>query len=205
MPILIALLAVGALGFAAYKGYQAVSSDSSGGDSNGDSAAADTNAPGASTIDTTVAAPEGPLLNSTGGSAEMITPSDRNSWPAGDKVWQLAQAIAKAEGYGVSDGNGPTRNHNPGDISDGANTYGHDPLITDSKVTTFPDDATGWQWLYHKLKNILDGGSHVYSPSMTFLEFAQKYAGSYVDWARNVTNDLGVSQSTRLADWYSAT
>ncbi len=134
----------------------------------------------------------------------MIDPSDRSTWPAGDRVWQLAQAIAVAEGYGASDTNGPTRNHNPGDISDGAATFGNDPAIKDSRVTTFPDDATGWKWLYHKLENILAGGSKVYSPSMTFLQFAQKYAGDSANWVRNVTNDLSVDQNQTLSAWYQA-
>lgn len=124
-------------------------------------------------------------------------------WPSGDAIWNIAQAIATQEGFGADSGNGPTRNHNPGDISDGASTYGHDPLITDSQVTSFPDDSTGWQWLYNKLLNIAQGNSSVYDPSTSWVEFGSHWA-SDPNWPAGVCSVLGVDPSTSMNDYLTA-
>jgi hypothetical protein len=155
----------------------------------------------AETIDTTAPVADVPLINDSG-EVTMIVNTDQSTWPTGDKVWQFAHAIALAEGYEVEN-SVPSRLHNPGDISDGRLTFGsesHDG----SNVTTFPDDATGWKWLYNKLTNALTGKSTVFKPTMTFWEFAQKYAGDSTDWARNVCNHLGVNESDVIGEWYSA-
>lgn len=130
------------------------------------------------------------------GSADVTQP---NQNPSG-AIIAIAQAIAKKEGFGVNPTNGPTRNNNPGDISDGANTFGYDPLITDSKVTTFPDANTGWQWLYGKLTNIANGVSRVYSPDMTWIQFGHKWA-SDPSWGFVVAEFLGVDPNSTFADF----
>lgn len=149
----------------------------------------------------TTTAPEGPLLNETGGYA-MIVPTERGTWPTGDKIWAFCQAIAVAEGYQVP-GSNPARLNNPGDISDYAGTYGFE-AHSGSNVTHFPDAETGWRMLYAKIRNALTGKSAVYSPQMTFLDFAKKYAGDWQHWYVNVTNDLGVDPGTKIGDWYNA-
>lgn len=130
--------------------------------------------------------------------AEAFVP--KSDWPSGDKIWDICQAIAKAEGFGLP-GAAPTRNHNPGDISDGANTYGFDSAVSDSKVTSFPDDTTGWQWLYNKVSNIVNGKSTVYGQDWSIEQIAQTWAGDSENWASNVASALGVDSSTSFSDY----
>jgi hypothetical protein len=125
--------------------------------------------------------------------------SDRSTWPTGSRIWDIAQAIAIAEGANV-EGSNPDRLNNPGDISDGAGTYGAESH-SGSHVTTFPDKETGWSWLYNKLENIALGKSHVFSPSMTWTQFAQKYAGNWQNWVANVTRELDVDPNSTFGDY----
>lgn len=125
--------------------------------------------------------------------------SDPSTWPTGDRIWDIARAIAIAEGYNV-DGSNPSRLNNPGDISDGAATYGSE-FHSGSNVTKFPDAITGWTWLYAKLKNIATGGSSVYSPSMSWSEIASHWAANSDVWASNVSNALGVDVNSSFNDY----
>lgn len=136
-----------------------------------------------------------------GAKAVPIVPTDRDTWPAGDAIWDVARAIAKQEGYGVSMLNAPTRNNNPGDISDGFDKFGGEAL--DSKITRFPDPETGWNWLYSKLKNIRDGRSGVYSNNLTWQQFGAKWAAD-PHWPNGVTKTLGVNLSDRVGDYWDA-
>src|SRR6266403_1907032 len=61
---------------------------------------------------------------------------DPATWPSGDRVWNVCRAIAHAEGADV-EGSNPDRLNNPGDISDGALTYGFE-FHSGSSLTTFP-------------------------------------------------------------------
>lgn len=124
-------------------------------------------------------------------------------WPSGDPIWSIAHAIAKQEGFGADPNNAPTRNHNPGDISDGADTFGHDPAVTDSKVTAFPDDTTGWQWLYDKLSNIAAGNSNVYDPGTSWYVIGSKWA-SDPNWPVGVAASLGVDPNSTMNDYLSS-
>lgn len=157
-----------------------------------------------------------PSLDITAGGvmANSINAGDESTWPSGDKLWDFAHAIAVAEGYGADEYNGPTRNNNPGDLSDGADTFGYDPNIKDSKVTTFPDDVTGWFWLRNKLNRIVDGASTVYSEyartlglrdssELSIRQLAQKWAGSWQNWSANVSRELGVTDSTKVKEFRS--
>jgi hypothetical protein len=125
----------------------------------------------------------------------MIT-ADRSTWPTATpdrpnaKLWQVAHAIAIAEGYYQPDSN-LFRLNNPGDISDGYLTFGGEHH-SGSNVTHFPDALTGWQWLYDKLNRIAQGKSSVYSPEMTWRELGEKWAGDSKDWVANVTRELEV-------------
>lgn len=125
-----------------------------------------------------------------------------STWPgnSGDAIWQCCYAIAFAEGYNVA-GSNPNRLNNPGDISDGASQFGSEQH-SGSSVTHFPDAATGWQWLYDKISNIVSGNSGVYSPDDSWQAIAQKWAGDWSNWVRNVTTYLGVSPSDRMGDFF---
>lgn len=126
-----------------------------------------------------------------GGENIIVITNDVSTWPTGDRVWDICRAIAIAEGANVA-GSNPDKLNNPGDISDGASTYGSQ-LHSGSNITTFPDKETGWAWLYRKINNSLNGNSTVFKPSMTWIQFAQKYSGNWQAWVTNVTNQLGVS------------
>lgn len=143
------------------------------------------------------------VQKSTGSITGQEITADRNTWPSGDKIWSICQAVAIAEGYNDGPGYVPFDLNNPGDISDGASTYGSQ-AHSGSNVTTFPDAETGWQWLYNKLNNAASGKSTVYLPSMTWTQIAQKWAGDWQNWVNNVTGDLGVSPDSTLADYMAA-
>jgi len=137
----------------------------------------------------------------TGDSVDIVA-SDADTWPGGNAVWEVARAIARAEGYGKP-GVPPTNLHNPGDISDGADSFGYEQH-SGSKVTKFPDDTTGWNWLFTKLDNVRTGKSKVFSNNMTWTQFAQKYAGNWQSWVNNVTRELSVAPTDRVGDYWSA-
>ena len=131
-----------------------------------------------------------------------IDPMDTETWPTGDKLWNIARAIAMAEGYGAAINNAPTRNRNPGDISDFAEKYGYDPSVLDSKVTTFPTHAAGWAGLRWKLENMANRQSAVYSPDMTWEQFAQKWQTKLgPSWVDHVTNSLGVKPTSTIKEY----
>ena len=125
--------------------------------------------------------------------------SDPNTWPKGDKIWDICRAIAFAEGANVP-GSNPDRLNNPGDISDGSVTFA--ALIPEfhsgSVVTHFPDKSTGWQWLYNKVKNHINGDSTVYPADLSILAFAQKYAGNWQNWVSNVASYLKISDPSSI-------
>lgn len=130
----------------------------------------------------------------------MIT-HDPATWPTGDKIWDVCRAIAKAEGANI-EGSNPDRLNNPGDISDGDGTFGSEHH-TGSEVTHFPDKETGWKWLYGKIKRAKEGRSSVYLPTLTWAQFAQKYAGDWENWVNNVTKELSVSPTDVFGDFFN--
>lgn len=131
---------------------------------------------------------------------QHIVPTSPSTWPSGDRLWDVARAIAYAEGYNVVN-SVPGRLNNPGDISDGASRYGSE-AHSGSSVTTFPDATTGWQWLYTKLSNAVSGASSVYSPSMSWYDLGGKWAPPNADvWAENVAGRLGVDPGDVWADY----
>ena len=128
-----------------------------------------------------------------------INPNDVSTWPSGDKFWDIAKAIAIAEGYNIPNSNSQ-RLHNPGDLSDGADKYGFEEH-SGSRITIFPTDYIGWQWLYNKVKNIYNGNSKVYNGNMTWIEIAQNYAGDWQNWVNNVTKELGVAANDVFSNY----
>ncbi len=160
-------------------------------------AAADSGA----TIDATTSPPVPVDSTLALGDGSVIDAMDRSTWPASDAVWRFCQAVAYAEGYGADAGNAPTTHHNPGDLGPGDTGFPGE-LHSGSVVSQMPDDATGWAALYTKWARIFAGKSSTYPNTLTILQAAQKYAADWHNWASNVSNDLGVSSSTRLIDWY---
>lgn len=144
------------------------------------------------------------VQSSTTSNASMVCggiTNDPATWPTGDSIWNVCQAIALAEGAEIA-GSNPDRLNNPGDISDGATTYGFENH-SGSAITTFPDKPTGWNALYNKIKNaFVDRQSSVYSPDMTWQEFAQTYAGDSENWMNNVTSQLGVKSTDAVGDYF---
>lgn len=134
----------------------------------------------------------------TSPSSSGIVPEDPSTWPSGDSLWGVCQAVALAEGYNVP-GSNPARLCNPGDISDGAETFGFE-VHSGSQITVFPDQETGWQWLRKKFQNIANGTSKTYSATESWESIASKYAGDSANWLKNVTGALGVSANSSLKD-----
>ena len=155
----------------------------------------------ADTADTSLETEESMPVNLTGTDASGIT-NDRSTWPTGSRIWDIAQAIAIAEGADVA-GSNPDRLNNPGDISDGAHLFNQE-AHSGSQVTHFPDKGTGWSWLYNKLEAIAQGRSHVFSPAMSWTEFAQHYAGDWQNWVNNVTRELGAHPSSTFGDYVNS-
>jgi hypothetical protein len=132
---------------------------------------------------------------------DMLITYDPETWPRGDKTWDLARAIAQTEGANVQ-GSVPDYFNNPGDISDFLKEYGggyHDG----SWVTEFLTKFIGWTALYEKLNNCRRGVSHVYLPTMTFEQFAKKWAGNSTMWCKDVTTILKVSPSMTLQEYWA--
>lgn len=114
----------------------------------------------------------------------------------GSGVSRLAQAIAKAEGYGLPNAI-PTRANNPGNLKLGA------PVLKGTEITQFATAAEGWAALEKQIRLMLTGASAHYKPTMTIAEVGAKWAPSGDNnvvgaWAANVAKFLGVSVSTPL-------
>lgn len=134
---------------------------------------------------------------------QHIVPTDPRTWPSGDRIWDCCRAIAIAEGYNIA-GSVPAIFNNPGDLSDGKDTYGSQ-FHSGSNVTTFPDATTGWSWLYTKLNNAVNGVSKVYNVSMSWREIGAKWAPPNADvWAQNVAGSLGVDPDSSLGDYVNS-
>lgn len=137
------------------------------------------------------------------GTSEII-PTDPHTWPSGDRIWDCCRAIAFTEGYNAlvnGQPSNPARLNNPGDISDGSSVYGSE-FHSGSSITKFPDAATGWAWLYAKIKNAVTGVSHVYKADMSWREIGAKWAPPSANvWANNVATTLGVSPDSTLGDY----
>jgi hypothetical protein len=112
----------------------------------------------------------------------------------------LAKAIARAEGFGASKTNLPTRCHNPGDIRSvrGVHFPGQVGLNKRGYVI-FKSDAAGWAALYHQIDKIIAGESRFYTADMTLKQLSKKYATD-PRWVKNVAKFLGVTPSITLAE-----
>ena len=106
------------------------------------------------------------------------------------KIKRIAEAIAKAEGYGVP-GAIPTVRNNPGDIKG-----------PDGEIRWFATPEDGWNALYRQVTMMFTGESRYYRADMTIAEIARIYTGesTYMNWANNVARFLGVTPETRLIE-----
>lgn len=97
------------------------------------------------------------------------------------RLQRVAEAVAKAEGYGVP-GAIPTVRNNPGNIRSSA-----------GPIATYATPEDGWNALYRQLSGMLDG-SALYPPDWTIEQVAARYTGesAYMNWARIVAGELGV-------------
>lgn len=106
----------------------------------------------------------------------------------------FAQAIARAEGFGVS-GATPTVRHNPGDLVD---TF-------TGQIKVFASDADGWDALARQVVGML-AGHGPYSQATTLAEIAYLYANGEGDpvgaqnWLANVTSGLRAAGYAVSAD-----
>jgi hypothetical protein len=106
------------------------------------------------------------------------------------KIKRIAEAIAKAEGYGVP-GAIPTVRNNPGNLKG-----------PDGEIRWFSSPEEGWNALYRQVTMMFTGESRYYRPDMTISEIARIYTGeaAYMNWANNVARFLGVTPQTRLIE-----
>lgn len=125
----------------------------------------------------------------TGATPQPEITNDPATWPAGDRLWQVAHAIAFAEGANVA-GSNPDRLNNPGDLSDDYDTFGGEHH-SGSDITRYPTKQDGWNALRNKLYRIQAGASKVYSTTMTWQQLAQKWAGNWQNWLTNTCAHLG--------------
>jgi len=125
--------------------------------------------------------------------------TDRNSWPTGDKIWDICRAIAVAEGYNT---NGAAfQLNNPGDLSPGDEygqpTGGVAEWHGGSYIIHFASAFGGWNALYTKVSNIIFGKSKVYGQNWTISQIAEKWAGNSTAWANNVAKELGYNDPSQ--------
>lgn len=112
------------------------------------------------------------------------------------RIQKLAQAIAKAEGFGVP-GTVPTLAHNPGDLV----IPGWEGPLLGEGISVFETDDEGWFKLYHQLALIVLGNSHIYNLDMNIEQMASKWTATQQEaWAQNVSRELGVSVYTTLRE-----
>lgn len=126
--------------------------------------------------------------------------TDPGSASIESKIQEWAHAIAHAEGFGVP-GAAPTTHNNPGDLGPGDTGYPGE-FHGGSVISKLPDEETGWAFLTKKLTRIVNGQSTTYNTGMTFADMGKVYAPpNWANWAKNVTDFLGVTPDTRIADW----
>lgn len=120
-----------------------------------------------------------------------------------DRIQRFAEAIAAAEGFFVP-GSRPARNHNPGNLTLDIGGNSAVPIGNDGRFVVYASDHDGWEDLRAQINLALSGGSSIYTPDMSVLEFAKHWtpdpAGAPLTWATNVASKLGVSISTPISE-----
>lgn len=142
---------------------------------------------------------------SRNGGDDVLSKPTPEAWPSGDPIWDVCNAIALAEGYNVQSA-APFKLNNPGDLSPGDEhgfrTAGPAEFHGGSYVIHFATPGDGWQALYTKISNIVQGVSKVYQVEWTWEEIGAEYA-SDPNWGRNVAENLGVDPTSTLRDYIS--
>lgn len=122
-----------------------------------------------------------------------------DTWPTGDAIWDICRAVAQAEGYNAGRGAAPFDLNNPGDLSPGDEhgqaTAGAAEFHGGSYIIHFATPADGWQALYAKFSNIVNGSSKVYGADWSWSQVGQTYAAD-PQWALHVATLLGVDPSS---------
>lgn len=128
------------------------------------------------------------------------------------RIDSFAEAQARHEGFYIK-GSIAQRYNNPGNIvygplaqSFGATSYYTHPR-TKHDFAIFPTPEQGWQALYRLIENAATGKSKVYSPEMTILEYASKYApvrdekGRLIpnlNYANSISKQTGLPITTQI-------
>lgn len=141
-----------------------------------------------------------------------LVKKSKETKPNYSKLTKWAEAIKEFEGWaapgdkirgtgGVSfRGSRSYRQNNPGNLR--WSIYEADNVDNFSVFKTYED---GWKALLHQLTIAATGKSSVYRPTMTLLEFFQKYAPSEDNnhpetYAKYVANYIGVTPQTLIKD-----
>jgi hypothetical protein len=148
------------------------------------------------------------VYRSDGSLTGSIINNSPTTWPGDDKIWNICAAVAIAEGYNMGEGYAPYDLNNPGDLSPGdeaGQATGGGPQVHDgSSIICFATAEGGWNALYAKFSNIVNGHSHVYPASWTWIQVASKYAGDSSSWLLNVTSYLGVDPTSTPAQYINS-
>lgn len=134
----------------------------------------------------------------------MSISNNPSTWPTGDLIWTVAQAIARQEGY-TGQGNAPFRYNNPGDLGKGDEhgqlVAGYVTLPDGEQLIYFATPEAGWNALYTKLSNILNGASSVYTADMSWAQIGYKWAAD-PNWAKGVASFLGVDPNSSFSSFF---
>lgn len=135
-------------------------------------------------------------------SAAQLEPGAPAEGPLGmvptSGILQMAEAIARAEGFYAPGPTIPKRCNNPGNLKRGDVGLG-----TVNGITIFRTAADGWDALYRQLDLIRRGSSAYYSPGMTIAEMGRKWTATTNEqtaWGNNVASALGVPVTTTLRE-----
>lgn len=122
--------------------------------------------------------------------------NDPSTWPSGDRIWEIAHAIAMQEGFNRGPGFAPFDLNNPGDLSpgdeNGQATVGAPEFHGGSSIIHFATPEGGFSALYTKIARIVAGGSVVYGQKWTLRQIGAKWAGDR-NWPDGVGSLLGIN------------
>ena len=120
-----------------------------------------------------------------------------------EKINTFAHAVARTEGYFVK-GSIPNRYNNAGDLKSLGKGRAYPGQVGIGKAghVIFKNKAAGYAALRHQIEKMLDGTSKHYTQDMTLQQVAKSYAGNWKVWAKNMANNLGVSPSITLEEYF---
>jgi hypothetical protein len=118
-----------------------------------------------------------------------------------NRIEKFAEAIKQHEGYYI--GSRSYRNNNPGNLK----FVGQANAIKEANGSfcVFDTYEHGWQALINMITNAVNGKSQIYSPTMTVLQFFEKYAPSADSndpkrYAEAVATYVGFSVNSELEE-----